>query len=207
MPQQKDKELVHQYNLDGAIVFGFIGSFFEFEGLAHFLEALVQLTAKHSNVKALIVGGGQKEEQLRRYAAAHCDSAKVIFTGRVSHEQVQRMYSVIDVMVYPRVKNRLTDLVTPLKPLEAMAMEKTVVASDVGGLQELIKDGETGMLFRAGDTKDLFEKMDYLVVHEEKRAILGKAARQDVAASRNWADIAKQYHVLYSRLAEDRQKE
>ena len=53
-------------------------------------------------------------------------------------------------LVYPRLSMRLTELVTPLKPLEAMAQGRLVLASDVGGHRELIRDGETGTLFKAG---------------------------------------------------------
>jgi glycosyltransferase involved in cell wall biosynthesis len=77
----------------------------------------------------------------------------VVFTGRVPHDQVQTSYyDLLDVLVYPRLSMRLTDLVTPLKPLEAMAQGRILAASDVGGHLELITDGKTGVLFRADDT-------------------------------------------------------
>ncbi len=79
----------------------------------------------------------------------------MIFTGRVPHGDVQRYYDLIDVLAYPRHRMRLTDLVTPLKPLEAMAQGRMFVASDVGGHRELVRDGETGFLFPAGDAAAL----------------------------------------------------
>ena len=78
-----------------------------------------------------------------------------MFAGRVPHAEIQRYYSIVDVFAYPRQSMRLTELVTPLKPLEAMAQGRLLVASDVGGHKELIRDGETGVLFRAGDAASL----------------------------------------------------
>ena len=75
------------------------------------------------------------------------DSVKLI--GNVPYSDVVADHSVMDVLVYPRRSSRNTEMVTPLKPLEAMAMGKAVIGSDVGGIRELISPG-TGMLFSAG---------------------------------------------------------
>ena len=101
----------------------------------------------------LLVGGGPQEAALQAQAQQLGVPDKVVFTGRVPHAEVQRYYDLIDVLAYPRHSMRLTELVTPLKPLEAMAQGRLLVASDVGGHQELIRDGETGSLFRAGDAR------------------------------------------------------
>ena len=152
-----DEALAESLELTGMTVIGFIGSFYGYEGLHLLLEALPRITAGLPNIRLLLVGGGPEEARLKAQAQSLGLGDSVIFTGRVPHDQVNRYYDLVDVFVYPRVNIRLTDLVTPLKPLEAMAQRRIVVASDIGGHRELIRDGETGTLFRADDPVDLAE--------------------------------------------------
>jgi glycogen synthase len=143
-PPPRDDVLAGELGLDGADVIGFIGSFYDYEGLDDLIAAMPALVAARPNAHLLLVGGGPMEAALKAQAAG---SDRIHFIGRVPHEQVDRYYSLIDILAYPRKKMRLTDLVTPLKPLEAMAQGKLVAASDVGGHRELIEDGVTGTLF------------------------------------------------------------
>ena len=147
----RDVQLATTLGLNENVVLGFIGSFYAYEGLAVLIQALPKMLAGNPKIRVLLVGGGPQEQELKALAARFGVENKVIFTGRVPHDQVQAYYNLIDILVYPRLKMRLTDLVTPLKPLEAMAQGRLVVASDVGGHQELIQDGKTGMLFAADD--------------------------------------------------------
>src|SRR5262249_36981028 len=106
----------------------------------------------------------------------------------------------VDVLVYPRLSMRLTDLVTPLKPLEAMAQGRLLVASDVGGHLELIKDGSTGILFKAGRSDALADNVLSLLAHRERWGELRAAARRYVETERNWAASVGRYRELYHRL-------
>src|SRR6202000_2908332 len=99
----------------------------------------------------LLVGGGPRAEALKAQAAASPAAERIHFVGRVPHHEVERYYGLVDILCYPRKKMRLTDLVTPLKPLEAMAQRRLLSASDIGGHRELIRDGETGTLFPPDD--------------------------------------------------------
>jgi len=126
---------------------------------------------------------------------------KVAFTGRVPHTEVPRYYDLVDVLVYPRLSMRLTELVTPLKPLEAMAQGRLLAASDVGGHHELIRDGETGVLFKAGDADDLAAKVLQLLADEKHWPTLRATARQFVENERNWRASVARYQPIYSRLA------
>jgi glycosyltransferase involved in cell wall biosynthesis len=125
---------------------------------------------------------------------------KVIFIGRVAHDQVQRYYNLINILVYPRLKMRLTDLVTPLKPLEAMAQGRLLVASDVGGQIELIDDEKTGILFEAGNPHALAQKILDLLSKPERWPALRKAAREFVEIERNWPASVARYRNIYDRL-------
>src|SRR5690606_29486326 len=110
-------------------------------------------------VHLLLAGGGREEADLRRLAGELGVGPAVTFAGRLSGELVRELYSVADLMVYPRVPHRLTEMVTPLKPLEAMARQVPVVASDVGGHRELVRDDETGFLYPAGDDDALARRI------------------------------------------------
>ncbi len=124
---------------------------------------------------------------------------RVIFTGRVPHATVQRYYELIDVLAYPRLPIRLTELVTPLKPLEAMAQGRMLVASDVGGHRELIRHGETGFLFRAGDPAALAAAIEDVLVRRSLWPQIRMQARRFVEVERTWAASVACYRDVYRR--------
>lgn len=195
-----DLELKARLGLSSCTLVGFIGSFYAYEGLDLLLEALPRILERLPDVRLLLVGGGPQEEALKEQARHLGIADKVIFTGRVPHQDVQRYYDLIDVLAYPRHSMRLTDLVTPLKPLEAMAQGRLLVASDVGGHRELIRDGETGMLFRAGDVASLADTIMKLLVKRDYWTELMQAGRRFVVEERNWARSVANYRAVYKAL-------
>lgn len=194
----RDNALSAELGLDGRKVLGFLGSFYGYEGLHLLIEAMPGLLAQNPDIRLLMVGGGPEDAALRAQAAALPDSDAVIFTGRVHHSEVQRYYSLVDLLVYPRISMRLTDIVTPLKPLEAMAQNKIMVASDVGGHKELIRDGETGNLFRADDVADLTATILRVLDGSDSWDAQRRAGRVFVETERTWANSAANYHRAYS---------
>ncbi len=197
-----DLALAYALGLGDNLVLGFIGSFYAYEGLAVLLRALPQMLRHRADIRILLVGGGPQEAALIQLATELGVQDKVIFTGRVPHNDVQRYYDLIDVLVYPRLSMRLTDLVTPLKPLEAMAQGRLIAASDVGGHRELIRAGETGVLFKSNDPNDLAAKVLDLIQHPECWPALKSAARQFVETERNWKASVARYQDIYNRLAD-----
>ena len=147
-----DMQLSERLNLKGKSVIGFIGSFYAYEGLTLLLQSLPNILNQNPNIRLLLVGGGPQESILKNLAQTLNLMDKIVFIGRVPHDQIQHYYDLVDIFVYPRLPMRLTNLVTPLKPLEAMARGRLVVASDVGGHRELINSGENGILFKAGNS-------------------------------------------------------
>jgi PEP-CTERM/exosortase A-associated glycosyltransferase len=195
-----DEALKARLGLAGARVLGFIGSFYAYEGLDLLLSALPRILDQVPDVRVLLVGGGPQDDALKQQARQLGIADKVVFTGRVPHSEVNRYYDLVDVLVYPRHSMRLTELVTPLKPLEAMAQGRLFVASDVGGHRELIRDGETGVLFRAESPQDLASKvLDLLVTHERWPA-MKTAGRYFVETERNWKVSVARYRDVYNRL-------
>lgn len=193
----RDDALGAELGLDGKKVLGFLGSFYGYEGLHLLIEAMPGLLARNPDIRLLLVGGGPEDAALRAQAAALPDRGAVIFTGRVHHSDVQRYYSLVDLLVYPRVSMRLTDIVTPLKPLEAMAQNKVMVASDVGGHRELIRDGDTGNLFRADDVADLTATVLRVMETPETWDAQRRAGRAFVETERTWANSAANYRRAY----------
>ena len=185
----------------GAFVLGFVGSFYAYEGLRLLLTAMPQILAARPDVRIVLVGGGPQEDALKSQAQDTGIADKVIFTGRVPHGVVDRYYDAIDVLVYPRLSMRLTELVTPLKPLEAMAQGRLVIASDVGGHRELMRDGETATIFKAGDAVDLAQKVLALAANPERWAAIRAAARAYVLSQRSWSDCTAPYDAVYAGLA------
>ena len=148
----------------------------------------------------LLVGGGPDEEKLRGIVRANGIESFVRFTGRVHHTEVSNYYSAMDVMIFPRTRSRLTDLVTPLKPLEAMAQCKPIIASDVGGHKELIRDCETGYFFPAGNSIELAAKLAALAGNPADRARIAANGRAFVAKERTWDAVVERYAAVYDRI-------
>lgn len=196
-----EADLRQSLGLDGHRVLGFVGSFYAYEGLDLFLDAAAALRRDHPDIKVLLVGGGPQEKALRAQAKALGIEDAVVFTGRVPNREVQRYYNLIDLLVYARHPMRLTELVTPLKPLEAMAQGKLFVASDVGGHRELIRNDETGYLFRAGDADDLGRTMARVLDQPEKWDAIRAAGRRFVESERNWRTSVARYRGVFSTLA------
>lgn len=195
-----DQDLKTRLGLGGARLIGFIGSFYAYEGLDVLLRAVPALTAMHPDLRVLLVGGGPQDAQLRQLAHDLNIADKVVFTGRVPHDQVNMYYDLLDVLVYPRLPMRLTELVTPLKPLEAMAQGRILAASDVGGHLELIADGKTGVLFKAGDPASLADKVGALLAAQEQWPALRANGRHYVETERNWPVSVARYQEIYGRL-------
>lgn len=199
-----DAALKRQLGLDGATVVGFIGSFYAYEGLDLLLQALPAMLQRRPEVRVLLVGGGPQDAALKAQAAALGVADKVVFTGRVPHAEVQRYYDLVDVLAYPRHSMRLTELVTPLKPLEAMAQGRLLVASDVGGHRELIRHRETGWLFQAGSAEALGAAIDELLSQRDQWPSLRRAGRAFVEAERNWKRSVARYAPVFERLTRAR---
>ncbi len=197
---EPDEALKAQLGLSGCTVLGFIGSFYAYEGLDLLVEALPAVLAAKPDVRVLLVGGGPQDAALKAQVAQLGLSDRVVFTGRVPHAEVQRYYDLVDLLVYPRHSMRLTELVTPLKPLEAMAQGRLLLASDVGGHRELIRDGDTGKLFRAGSAPALAQAALDLLAAPQTWPAVRAAGRRFVEAERNWTVSVSHYPAAYAKV-------
>lgn len=200
-PPPRDTALAEDLGLaPGAPVIGYIGSFYDYEGVDDLIAAMPILRQSHPDARLLLVGAGKMDAQWRAAAAALPEPDAVIFTGRVPHAQVERYYSLIDILTYPRKQSRLTDLVTPLKPLEAMAQRRLVAASDVGGHRELITHGTTGTLFAPDNPSACAAALAEMLDARENWDAIREAGIAHVRERHDWAVNARSYLSVYQQL-------
>jgi PEP-CTERM/exosortase A-associated glycosyltransferase len=202
-----DPALARKLELAGRTVIGFFGSFYFYEGLHLLLRAVPELRRRDPEIAVLLAGGGPEEANLRQLAANLGLGSSVIFAGRVPHSDIQHYYDLADLLVFPRLSMRLTELVTPLKPLEAMAQERIVVASDVGGHRELIRARETGYLFPPGDPRHVAEGIFAALDDRASWPRVQARALQYVETERSWVHSVARYAPVYDRLTRGRQRE
>ena len=200
-PVPPDPAFQQEWDLKDKKVIGFVGSFYRYEGLDLLITAFTKIAASHDNARLLLVGGGEMTAELKTLIDKHGIRHRVVMPGRIRHERIAGVYALIDILAYPRYSMRLTELVTPLKPLEAMAIEKALVASDVGGHKELITDKKTGLLFAAGNADDLARKIDMILADKSLETSLQQQGCQWVRQHHTWEATTAVYKNIYAGLA------
>jgi PEP-CTERM/exosortase A-associated glycosyltransferase len=198
-PVPHDHALAERIGLPGRFIIGFVGSILRLEGLSTLLEAYRICRSQRSHIGLVIVGDGPERTALQTQAR-EAGLRDVVFAGKVSHDDVSSWYSIMDALVYPRIRAVVNECVTPLKPLEAMALGKICVGSDVGGLKELIRDDDTGVIFRSEDPRDLASALLALMDDPARMQRLQHAASRFVEHEREWSLIVRRYVDLYDRL-------
>lgn len=197
-PIQPADQLRRSLGLEGVSVLGFIGSFYAYEGIDLLIGALQQLGSRRADLAVLLVGGGPELQRLRELVKAQDLERKVRFVDRVKVDEVLQYYTLVDLLVLPRRRMRLTDLVTPLKPLEAMAQQTPVLASDVGGHRELIRHNETGFLFRPNDPTALANAIEDALSDRDRLVEIIVNGRRFVEEERDWTTVCGRYEAIYS---------
>ncbi len=198
-PLARDAALAASVGLADAFVVGFVGSMRKLEGLSTLLDAARIARDRGLKIGVVLVGNGPDKPNLEK-RAAELGLTDVVFTGNVPHEEVAKWYSIIDVVVYPRIRAVINERVTPLKPLEVMAMAKVCIGSDVGGLTELISDGRTGLIFRSEDPEDLARVVDKLYRDRDLMRQLGENGQRYVREERDWLAVVERDRLIYERL-------
>ncbi|MEM9500664.1 MAG: TIGR04063 family PEP-CTERM/XrtA system glycosyltransferase [Pseudomonadota bacterium] len=203
-PPPRDEALANELGLAPETpLIGYIGSFYAYEGVDDLIAAMPILRRSHPDALLLLVGAGEMDAEWRALAAKLPEPEAVIFTGRVPHAEVERYYSLIDVLAYPRKHSRLTDLVTPLKPLEAMAQRRVVAASNVGGHRDLMMHGETGFLFGSDDPAACAAALDEVLAAREEWDAIRTRGVAHVRSQHDWATNSRRYQDVYHLLLAD----
>jgi glycogen synthase len=193
----RDTRLASELGLNGDPVMGFIGSLYRYEGIAWLVAAAAELRRRGVALQLLIVGQGEEMPEIQAAIRQAGAGEYIRAAGQVPHDQVERYYSLMDIMVYPRRRIRLTEFTTPLKPLEAMAQGKPVLASDVGGIRELVEPEVPCLLFQPDDVHGFCEAAAKLLCSEPLRRQVGESGRQMVLREKDWKILAQRYNAVY----------
>ncbi|WP_245647280.1 glycosyltransferase family 4 protein [Microtetraspora niveoalba] len=190
-----------QYGIaDGEIVIGSVSSIVAYEGFATLLDAAALLRDRGTPVRVLLVGDGAERPNLLQQVERLRLRDIAILPGRVGPDEALQAQAAIDIFTCPREDLRVCRLVTPLKPVEAMALGKPVVLSDLPALSELVGGEGAGMLVRAGDPAALADAVGALRDDPERRREMGEAGKAEVAAKRTWSSLARTYRAIYQSL-------
>ena len=193
------QSLIEKHNLSGKKIIGYVGSITKYEGLDVLLRAMKKLIITHTEIHLIIVGDGKELENLKSLVLELGIENYATFTGRLKPEEAKSYYNIIDIAPFPRHKTKVTNLVSPLKPFEAMAYKKPVVLSDVDVTFEYIEDGKNGLIFTANDEVDLAAKLEMLIDNEKLYSQMSDFAYQWVKENRSW-------DIITAKLVDDYQK-
>jgi len=199
-PKEKDQDLAASIGLNGKTVLGYLGTFYDFEGIDDLIRAFVMLHEQQKDVALLLIGGGEMEQTIRAQTR-RLGNPDVILMKKVPPDTVPDYYALMDIVVYPRKRTRITEMTTPLKPLEAMALGKPVVCSAVGGLKELVGQ-DNGLFFAPGNNQELIHCCKRLMHNPALATRLAAAGKRRALEERNWACIVKKYVTLYDEVRE-----
>ena len=199
-PLERDVELATELGLRDKTVIGYIGSILDYEGLELLIESALRLGRERDDFAVLLVGDGAELDKFSAQIEESGRSDLFRVTGRVPHEQVERYYSLVDIAPFPRLPLPVCEMVSPLKPFEAMAMGKAVVASDVAALSEIVTPGLNGLLHDKGSVESLESALKLLLDDDELRRRLGAQARTWVETERDWSSLAGRVAEIYDYL-------
>lgn len=203
-PIIRDSKLEEEFEMFDKVVVGYIGSFVEYEGLDLLLEAIGSVREEVGEyLKVMLVGDGPELDELKEMAKSLDIEDIVIFTGRVRHDETRRYYSLIDIATFPRKGKRVCELVSPLKPFEAMAMKIAVISSNVQALTEIVEDGVTGLLHEKDDANSLADCIKKLVLDYKLRDSLAEAGMKWVKENRSWETVARRITNKYDELVKN----
>lgn len=199
-PVERDPALEAELGLAGKTVIGYVGGLADHDGLDVLLDAVASLKETRDDVRVIVVGDGPSERAVHARAERLRLGDMVRFTGRVPREQVPRYLSLVDIAPFPRLPLPVSELVTPITPLEAMAMGKAIIVSDVAALTEVVQDGVSGRVVRKGDADHLRDVLEQLLDAPDQRRRLGEAAREWVVRERDRTSVAAVVEAAYGEL-------
>lgn len=174
-PEVSSAELRAVLGIGSARVILYSGRLTEKKGVHYLLRAFALLNEKHGNLRLVYCGRGEMEAELKSMVQSMGLSGKVIFAGPIPHHDLAKYYALCDVLAVPSTYENLG-----LAPLEAMSAGRPVVASDTGGLPEIIRDMENGILVPPADPRSLADALLKLIDDEDLAARFGIEGRRDV---------------------------
>lgn len=199
-PRPRDRALEEKLGVAGKTVIGYVGSTLDYEGLELLIMAAAKLKAERDDFHVLIVGDGAEWQTFVDLSDRLAVSDVVTFTGRVPHEEVESYYSLIDIAPFPRLPLPVCEMVSPLKPFEAMAMGKAVVVSSVAALTEIVKDGTTGLIFTKGNAEAFADVLRRLLDDPAQMRRLSENGLDWVRRERDWQTLVRRIGDVYEEI-------
>lgn len=182
-----------RYGWEDAVVVGFVGTFDRWHGADVLAEALALAVACEPSVRGLYVGDGAMLGAVTDIVESRGIADRVVFVGRVPHDKVPSYLSACDILAVPTVPNPdgTEFFGSPTKLFEYLAMGKAVVATPLGQVAEIVRDGENGVWCEPGDPRSLADRIVELARSPELRKRLGEAARRDAIEHHSWSARAR----------------
>ncbi len=205
-PLIANEDLSIKIGLKNVPTIGYVGSIVWYEGLEDLLDALMILKNEGVAFNFLLIGDGSALPAIKEKVSGSSIENDVYILGRIPHEEVPDYYSLIDITPFPRKSLEVCEMVSPLKPFEAMAQEKAVIASNVGALQEIIQDKKTGLLFQKDNIEDLAVKLKSLLTDSVLRDTLSKVGKEWVLSNRDWSQMTIRFDKVYDKAFEKNQE-
>ena len=199
-PRTRDAELEAELGFQNKVVIGYVGSLLDYEGLDQLIRAAAALKLQRDDFHVLIVGSGAADASLRALTTELELDDVITFTGRVPHAEVERYYSLVDIAPFPRLPIPVCEMVSPLKPFEAMAMKKVCIVSSVAAMAEIVQHGNTGLIFDKHSVDSLIDTLNTAINDESLRTNIGENARAWVLSERTWEQAAERVNAVYSNL-------
>jgi glycosyltransferase involved in cell wall biosynthesis len=165
----------------------FVGRLIYAKGIQDLIEAYKDLRARAYDIHLSIVGDGAYAKELETMGQGY----GVGFAGELDHAGVMAMLRMSDIFVNPSYSEGL-----PTSVMEAASVGLPIIASDVGGTNEIITDDESGLLYKAGDVSQLTRMLRYLLDNPDRRKTFGERAKATVAEKFDWDKITDQYESL-----------
>ena len=181
----------------GVKIVGYIGSLRTLEGVDFSAKAVADLIKKGYNLKFFVLSSKEGQQELKKLCSDLGISNSSIIAGPVNHNLVKPFYDLIDVFIVSRPFSRVTDIVTPLKPYEAMGLGKTVISSDLNAMKEIIKHQKTGLLYETDNLDSLVSQIRWCLDNPKQAAVLGESAAKWIKENRTWEKIAEQSRSAY----------
>ena len=201
-PVETNLKLKNDLKLNGKFVIGYIGRLSWYEGIDILIKAIPFVLKKIQNIKVVLIGNINKDylKYLKQLSRELNISKYILLLSAIPHREITKYYSIIDIIVLPRLNLNVSRLVTPLKPLESMALKTLVIASDLPALRFTIKPRNTGDLFKAEDPEDLASKIIFYLINPEEKRKIEELARSYVEENFSWKRVVPNYEKIYFNL-------
>jgi glycosyltransferase involved in cell wall biosynthesis len=173
----------------------FAGYLYKLKGIEYLLKALQILAKDRKGLKLRIIGDGPDKNSLVKLAESLKIRNKVIFEGLVPHYLMPRYYQDCDIFCFPTLGEPFGKAL-----IEAMACQKPVISSNVGGPAEIIENEKNGLLVSPADPESLASKITELLDDEKKTKQIAENARKTAVEKYSWTKIAEKYHTMYSAI-------